>query len=361
MTISGGENIAFERCAFNDNQQFELVEIDGTRNISFTNCEFRDNRGSSMFAVHGTTVSVSNSSFIGNETDSSIRASDNVAFTGCTFGGVNVETVPPSSEGNNAAAGTANRIIKVSNAREFLEALGSDRIIEAPQGSGLNLSEWDPYLTSAGKELKLAKGVSWEEVYDGGRLNLEGIKNLTIRGGTEPGSISQISVAPRYAEVLNFVNCSGIVIEELTAGHSESVEECGAGVFSFTDSSRITITGSYMYGCGTYGLSLQTVFDMKVADSQIYNCTQGIMLVYGGDNIAFDRCVFSDNKGFGLVGVMDTPNISFTDCKFTGNSGNMFGVADTVVSVSNATFRDNETDSPIRDSENVAFTNCVFD
>ena len=45
----------------------------------------------------------------------------------------------PSPEGNSAfsigtAAGTANRIIKVSNSRGFLEALGSDRIIEMAPG-----------------------------------------------------------------------------------------------------------------------------------------------------------------------------------------------------------------------------------
>ena len=71
------------------------------------------------------------------------------------------------------------RTITVSNAREFLEALGSNRIIEMDYTGDYNLSEWE-----FSDDLKLAEGVRWSGVFDGAELVLSGIKNLTINGGT---------------------------------------------------------------------------------------------------------------------------------------------------------------------------------
>ena len=267
----------------------------------------------------------------------------------------------------DAATGTA---IKVSNSREFLEALGSDRIIEMAPGK-YNLSEWDPFLNNQPEQappypnllndsgIKYAPGVSWEETFGGGELVLSEIENLTIRSPGENRS-SGIIVDPRYAFVLKFVNCSGITIENLTAGHSEG-GYCTGGVFGFEGSKRITITGSNMYGCGTEGLVLMNVSDMRVTASRIYECTYDIMTVDGGSNIAFDSCVFNNNEEFSLVNVFGTRNISFAECEFTGNHGsNMFSVHDTTVSVQNSAFSGNTLSSPVQGSDNVEFVNCTF-
>ncbi|MCL2029152.1 MAG: right-handed parallel beta-helix repeat-containing protein [Deltaproteobacteria bacterium] len=274
------------------------------------------------------------------------------------------------------AAADANVTIRVSDSREFLEALGSDRVIEMAPGI-YNLSEWDPILNNQPEQAppypklgrdgapKLANGVSWSEVFDGGELVLDGIKNLTIRGpwaADYDDSLGRegIVVDPRYAFVLKFVNCSDIVIEGLIAAHSEG-GFCDGGVFGFENSSRITITGTQMFGSGTYGLELRDVSDMKVAESQIYECTYGIMTVRGGENISFERCTFATNREYTLVGVSGTKNMSFSNCGFFGNSGNMFGVQDTTISVSNTAFAANETEFPIQDSPNVSFSDCEFD
>ena len=272
------------------------------------------------------------------------------------------------------ADGAAITTIKVSDSREFLEALGSDRIIEMAPGV-YNLSQWDPILNNHPEqappypglgflgEAKLASGVTWQEVFDGGELTLNGVKNLTIRGWTARGGFDEsegIVVDPRYAFVLKFVNCSDIVIENLKAGHSEG-GYCDGGVFGFADSSRIEINRTEMYGCGTVGLELWDVSDMKVTDSWIYECTDAIMMVRGGKNIAFEECVFRHNLS-SWIGVFGTENMSFADCEIYGNSGYaMFGVNDTVISVSNSTFSGNATETPIQNSENVEFVNCVFE
>jgi len=268
---------------------------------------------------------------------------------------------------NEAGGDTKIKTIKVSTSREFLEALGSDRIIEMKPGK-YNLSEWDPVLNNQPEQEarysnlekkgnpKLAKGVTWSDnPFDGGELVLSGIKNLTIIGVD-----AEIIIDPRYAFVMNFKKCGNIVIEKLTAGHSEG-GYCAGGVFAFSDSSKITINSTNMYGCGTYGLELTNVSDMKVSSSNIYECTYGIMVVSGGKNIAFDKCVFRDNREFTLISVSGTKNVSFTNCEFKNNKGEMFSVRDTTVTVSNSAFKENNSERPVMYSNKVKFNNCEFD
>ena len=59
------------------------------------------------------------------------------------------------------------KTIKVSNSCEFLEALGSNRIIEMASGK-YNLLEWDPFLQNLKQDklVKLSEDISWEEEYD---------------------------------------------------------------------------------------------------------------------------------------------------------------------------------------------------
>ena len=274
--------------------------------------------------------------------------------------------VPRSAGG----AGAANQTVRVSNSREFLEALGSDRVIEMSAGV-YNLSEWDPYLSDKGA-LKLAEGVSWKDQYGEGELHLEGIKNLTIRGLGAKGSDTEIAVAPLSSHVLVFENCGDIAIEWLHAKHSDGAYS--GRVFHFENSSRITIAGAGMYG-GKDGLFLSNVSDIKVTDSVIYECTETAVFAAASRNVAFENCVFRDNGVGGRHLEIVTfhrkgsGNISFSNCTFTGNQGKMFDVSDTTIEVWNSVFSGNVTELPVYGSvnvafyggENVEFYSCVFD
>jgi hypothetical protein len=266
--------------------------------------------------------------------------------------------VSDSDDGVDDADIEDAKTIKVSNSREFLEALDSNRVILMAPGR-YNLSEWDPYLSNK-DALKLAEGLSWEDILNEGELHLEGIVNLTIRGVGPEGDRAEIIVDPRHVYVMSFENCSGIAIEGVSAGHSVG-GYCEGGVFSFTDSSRTTITNTGMYGCGTEGLALANVSDMKVTDSEIHECTYYIMTVTSGKDIAFVNCVFRDNQELTLINVSGTENMSLSNCHFNNNRGQVFDVENTTISVLNSSFNSNNTDSPIQSSRNVEFYSCIFD
>jgi hypothetical protein len=236
--------------------------------------------------------------------------------------------------------------ISVSNAREFLQALGSNRIVELKPGR-YNLSEHAP-------NLSLSKGVSWS-----GGLYFHNIHNLTIRG--MHGGVSEIVIESRSNAVMDFSNSSNIIIENITAGHTESIEECGAGVLSFNESSQIAITGANLYGSGRNGLDLTNVHNMKVTDSQIYECTSEILYASGGSDISFENCLFHDNAGG--VAVHQTSNVTFNNCEFKNNEDYAFYVFNTTVSVLNSNFLGYESDSVVKDngSGNVEFTGCKFE
>ncbi len=231
--------------------------------------------------------------------------------------------------------------ITVSTAAEFLNALGSDRRIILKEGVY--------NLTAAASQYKSNEQFYWNEVFDGSELCLKGIKNLTIEGaGADP---SEIIVEPRYAFVLSFLESSNITIDNIKAGHTEG-GYCVGGVFSFENSSSIGISGAYMYGCGTTGLSLNNVTGMSVTNSSIYECTYNIMSVMNSKNISFDKCLFRDNAEYDLINIYDTSDMSFSRCEFRGNRAGDAGTewaqypffsvkGSQNISVSNSKFIDN--------------------
>jgi hypothetical protein len=273
----------------------------------------------------------------------------------------------PDNAGDELQAQQAEAaILRVSTAREFLEALGSDRTILMEPGEYL-LSTWDPYYDMHRRdargfnkevELPMNSGVQWDMANDGGELLLKGIKNLTIRGIREGGRVN-IVVHPRYAWVMKFQDCMNIVMENIRAGHSEG-GYCGGGVFIFVDSSLITLTNVSMYGCGTEGMQLHNVSDLTATNSSIFECTFYIMTVSDSKNIAFRSSLFNNNGDSSLINVYDTENMSFDDCRFSNNLGTLFNVH-SPVSVSNSVLINNSRqEHQIQNSPNVSFTDCTF-
>jgi uncharacterized protein YaiE (UPF0345 family) len=280
------------------------------------------------------------------------------------------------------------KTVTVSNSKEFLQALGSDTVIVMKPGI-YNLSEWDATVVRGAYGVKLQRGVSWEEVFDGGELTLKGIKNLTIRADdtretmTEQYTLSEmmnnltihaedkgrvkITVTPRYAFVLKFVNCSNITIEKVIAGHEEG-GECVGGVFGFTNSSGINVNEVSMYGSGTEGLHLVDVLDMKVTDSEIYECTYYIMTIIRSRNVAFETCSFRENGGFDMVNIASSDGVSFSGCRFDANTGEgkMFRFFDENdeesknIKVENCRFTAN-SDQNIAPNKKISFQNCNFE
>jgi len=240
--------------------------------------------------------------------------------------------------------------ITVRTAQEFVNALGSDRTILLEPGV-YNLSSVRQDYTN---------NVYWSEVFDGNELNLFQIENLTIQG-SEKGQ-SSIVVDPRYAFVLVFEHSSNISISNIYAGHTDS-GYCHGGVFSFRFCAGVKIENTHMYGCGTVGLDIQSVTDMSVKNSTIYECTYQIMAVRDSRNIRFENCVFRNNAGFDLVELNGVSNFVIDKSEFRENVHSWKGYSFfTVQSSQNVLIKNTQFtgNSPITRQGLIILENCTF-
>lgn len=204
-------------------------------------------------------------------------------------------------------------VIHVSTAGEFLEAIAPDVVIELAPGT-YNLTE---YLREASDNVSdyVARGFT-----DGWQAEIHEVERLTIRGAKD-GKVEVVS-EPRYSDVLYFNDCSDIVIENITFGHTIEQGNCEGAVLAFDYCRKISLDGLDLYGCGTYGVVADHTVGIALKDCIIRECSYGIVDLLCSDTI-FEGCTFRDNRGFDMLSLSGS-FAHFEGCSFTGNEGDNF-------------------------------------
>ncbi len=217
-------------------------------------------------------------------------------------------------------------VYTVTSELDFLNALGSERTILIDKEIHLNLSR---VLEDEGL-FKKVPGRRWtvdattiigsdpyvvsETESDGRQLSLVNMKHLTIKGAHN----ASIEVDPRYSFCINFVNCEGCTLENLTIGHTE-YGTCSGGVIGVTGGRMNVIKNCDLYGCGTYGIDVTRTNSMTVMDTNIHDCTYGILQLHSSLAVKFFNCDFFNNKEYGLVESWGSEDIVFDNCRFFSN------------------------------------------
>lgn len=204
-------------------------------------------------------------------------------------------------------------VIYVSTAGEFLEAIAPDVVIELAPGT-YNLTE---YLREASDNVSdyVARGFT-----DGWQAEIHEVERLTIRGAKD-GKVEVVS-EPRYSDVLYFNDCSDIVIENITFGHTIEQGNCEGAVLAFDYCRKISLDSLDLYGCGTYGVVADHTVGIALKDCIIRECSYGIVDLICSDTI-FEGCTFRDNRGFDMLSLSGS-FAHFEGCSFTGNEGDNF-------------------------------------
>jgi hypothetical protein len=215
------------------------------------------------------------------------------------------------------------KTVRVSNVEEFLNALASNVVIEAQAGK---------YDVSDFTEMS-GSSYSYERVYDGKELVITGLQNLTIKGkGVE------FVTKPAYGNVFFFKNCDKITIEGITAGHSPDKGSCVGGVLKFLDTPSVTISNCKLYGSGIEGITAENVSNLTCKNTDIYECTYGLLTLVKVKNATFEKCTLRDSKEFDLINISNSGNVTFKDCKITGNQTGVESFTDyALFNVSNTT------------------------
>ena len=137
----------------------------------------------------------------------------------------------------------------------------------------------------------------WAEVYDGPELYITAVSNLTIRGAGEDHTVNVISSVPRYSNVLNFFNCSNIMVKGLTAGHTEEPGYCQGGVLFFLNCQDILVEDCGLFGCGTLGVKADSSKNIQIINNDIYDCSVGGVELTNCDDVNVDGNTFRDLGG----------------------------------------------------------------
>jgi len=142
---------------------------------------------------------------------------------------------------------------------------------------------------------------------------VSGVSNMTIRGS---GVLSSsLLTEPRYSFVIEFVDCSDLLISNLIAGHT-SGGYCENGVFGFSNCRDVVISDCDLFGCGTVGLELRDSSRFRFTNSIIRDCTYGIMEFINSHDLLFENSVFRDNGEYFGVELWGCSGIEFTNCSF---------------------------------------------
>ncbi len=220
-------------------------------------------------------------------------------------------------------------VYMVDNEADFFAALGNDRTIYITGDVHLNLSRilenqmyfmntprcrWsNDALSIQSKETLVVS----EPESDGRQLALLNFRNLIIKGEHN----SSIEVDPRYSYCLNFINCEHCEIHNLTIGHTEG-GVCSGGVICVRGGRKNVVKDCDLYGCGTYGLDLIETSDFNLLNSNVHDCTYGIMQLRNASYIRFTDCDFFSNREYTLIESTGSESVSFEGCRFYANNGN---------------------------------------
>ena len=203
--------------------------------------------------------------------------------------------------------GLCNDVITVSNGEEFIAAIGSERIIKLEPGE-YNLSELPPEKT---------EHVTWEEIENGYSMVIKDVNDLKIVGKGDKQV--RIIVNHIWVTVLTLRNVEHVDLINLELGHVPVADSCFAGVLSIEQSSHILIDNSIFFGCGTEGLTLESVNDLVFKDSVIKECSQGIMGIYNSHDLLFQKSKFYNNDGFFGCDFYDCYDVLFKYCEWENN------------------------------------------
>ena len=200
-----------------------------------------------------------------------------------------VLTGPKSSAEESSVPLPQQAQITVSTVDELLDAIAPDTCIVLKEGT-YDLSKASSY---GGPQ----RGAywRWEEMYDGYELLVEDLSNLTIMGTGMDGVT--ISAVPRYADVLQFVRCSNITVQDFTAGHTEAPATCAGNVLAFDNCRGISVASCSLYGCGVLGIEALNCTDLTVTESHIYDCSYGAAALDSCRNVVFENCTIRDHGG----------------------------------------------------------------
>lgn len=253
--------------------------------------------------------------------------------------------------------------VTVNSVDDFLKAIGPNTHILLEAGyydlttaSDYGMETDSPYY-------------KWVDITDGYQLNLQDVDQLTIRGSGREST--ELVHTARYANVLCLENCSDVLLENFTAGHTDG-GDCAGGVIDLWNCRQAKLLDLGLYGCGTTGIRADSCADVAVRNSEIYDCSSNAVQADSTDGLWVENCTIhdlgveqfaagqvfwlrqcsdvnirqcsiSDNRVLQIFNCQPAAGIELRNCAFTRNrvQSSVFSIVGGGLVMENCTFVDN--------------------
>ena len=286
--------------AIHDNYVGALAECSNSNRVEIAGCRVYGNKVSTGFRLYGNSIAVDGCEFKDNNLsefnwfgpdinyvfdleDNALDAEalENMQYKEFTSSG---EKAPSADkpEGKKLDDGTTE--YHVSTVDELLACLGSDTVIYL-EGDSFELSSASAYGSG------LASNYYWTQCYDGYGLVLIGVNNLKLIGA--PGKVN-VELMPRSADVMAFKYCSNVTLENLVLGHIRGAGSCTGDVVSFLGCDACTLDNCELYGCGVNGVNAFGSVDLRINNSEIYECSSYAAVISDCEGTRFDNVTIYD-------------------------------------------------------------------
>lgn len=154
---------------------------------------------------------------------------------------------------------------------------------------------------------------------EGGTYEFEDVSNLCLEA--EEGAEVKILTNDSYSPVMSFTEGSyNIVLRGLTVGHNVEPGYCSGSVLYFSSTNGIVVENCHLYGSGTYGIEAGNCSNLEVRNTDIYECTYGLVSMMNTDYAHFTGCEMRDSSDLSMVDVSSCYDVVFEDCKLHNNT-----------------------------------------
>ncbi len=252
--------------------------------------------------------------------------------------------------------------ITVSTAEELLNAISSNTSITMKAGE-YNLSEVRGGTMNRNVYAEVDKHSKDLNIVN---VQIREVSNLRILA--EEGAEVEICINDPYSPVLELYDCSKVTLKGLRCGHHVEPGYCSGSVLSASQCYDMTVSDCRLYGSGTYGIETDGGSEIKLSNTEIYDCTYGIGSFMNTSNIRFTDCNIHDNCELSMLYFNGCYDALFENCRFSDNkcATGAYGAPAFVtnreggaVTFEDCSFENNEY-AGVYEGENVETKNCTF-
>ena len=193
----------------------------------------------------------------------------------------------------------------VSNAQDLLNSIANNKKV---------LLEAGTYDFSAVNEANIHNDFV---TYEYGEYKISGVNNFCIEA--KEGADVLICVDDAYSPVMHFMNTRNVTLRNITAGHNVEPGYCSGSVIELESAFGMKIDNCRLFGCGTYGIEGRYIDYMEVLNSDIYECTYGLLSLGNAYTCNFKDCTFRDSSDLSMITVDSGYDINFENCEFKNN------------------------------------------